>query len=187
VLFRSNSTVNYPALRIIREKSGVRDTLLYMNIENAFYAKKSNPLNSPQYIYAQGGAPFRTNLKFDLSKVPKFAYIGNATLTLTLDKSNSLFGIGAVDSLVVGFVSDSVKNLYTEARLGLPTSGDPKKYVFDITSFVQGWVNYRQNFGMDIYTFGEIQGMDLFTLFSERYSDKTKVPKLTIVYFNAPK
>jgi acylphosphatase len=119
--------------------------------------------------------------------MPKYCYIAKAKLTLTLNSANSLFGSGANDSLFASFVTDSVKDLLYGTVLGIPTTDDQKRYVFDITSFVQGWVNNRPNLGMDISAYGEAQAVDLFTLFSERNSDKTKVPKLTIVYFTAPK
>jgi hypothetical protein len=185
--YSANSSTNPPFFNIVLEKNGILDSISFKNIEDAYFVRNNNYVFPPTLLGIQSGIGIRARLKFDLDRIPKYCFINNAMVTVTLDKASSLFGIGHRDSLIASFITDPTLNQSKSQILGIPSSDGETRYTFNLTSFVQEWVNAKPNYGFDIYSIGELESIDVFAIYSQLVSDKNKIPKLTITYFTAPK
>jgi hypothetical protein len=178
-----------PYLRVIKEYNGIRDTIFVAPEEDSYYAFSRNFDTTSQNIVMQSGISYRTKMTLDVSRVPKHSHISNATITLTLDNSDSYIGNNSIDSIAAsGFEYNTNGVLINEYTItGFPsTENGNKVYTLNITLFLQGWINTWQNAGFEIYQLGELLSLDRYSFYSNKCADVSKRPKLKVTYLTLP-
>ncbi len=178
-----------PYLRVIKELNGKRDTIYVYPSEDTYYGYSRNFSLDQKNIVMQSGISYRTKIKLDLSRIPKHVHITSAILTLTLDPDDSKIGKNSIDSLAALaniYNSDGVL-LQSFNVIGTPIIDNGKKvYNFNITLFVQGWIDKWINSGMEIFHLGELYSLDRYSFYSKNVVDPNKKPKIKITYLNLP-
>ncbi len=179
------STTGYvPVCTVTYIKGGVLDTTSVSLSYATAVARTSIATVAPQgsYRFVQAGTGERENLVFDLSRVPRYSIINQATLTMSTDSVGQLNYAKnhANDTLVAYYVSNPTTNLFstTYPAIGYPAAGS--KNVFDVTTIVQHMLN-TQNYGFIILQYSELDNIDTRFVYNENAPDSLK-PKLTITY-----
>ena len=193
----SNSSVyeegdNYPYLRVIRNIDGERDTLFIPSAANSYYGFSRNFNMNDQNIVVQSGIAYRTKLTFDISKIPEHVHISNATLTLTLDDMNSNIGVNSVDSLIaytrvispINYISYDQFNTIASGYLSI---NGKRAFDVNITTFVQAWLERKDNQGMELSHLGELVSIDKLSFYSNSAANPEDRPKLKVEYLILPK
>ncbi len=178
-----------PYLRVIKELNGKRDTIYVYASEDTYYGYSRSFSLDQKNIVMQSGISYRTKIKFDLSKIPKHVHISSASLTLTLDPDDSKIGKNSIDSLAaVAYIYNSDGVLLQSFNIiGTPIIDNGNKvYNFNITLFVQGWLDKWINNGMEIFHLGELYSLDRYSFYSKNAIDPNKKPKIKITYLNLP-
>jgi hypothetical protein len=182
-------TLNPPYLQVVRDLNGVPDTLYFLSGEDAFVAniEERDLVKNPQLLYVQSGVAYRSKLTFDVAKIPPRATINNATMELTLDRSNSRIGSIAIDTLLANFLTQANGDTTDVATfIGRRLDASKDVYSFVITGMVQKWVNGTANNGLLLRTLTEIVSLDLYTFYSPSVADTTRKPILKVTYTPRP-
>jgi len=179
-----------PALQIIYEKNGVKDSISLSVGEGTFLAT-NNALQPSASIETEAGISFYGRIKFNLSPVSDSVnkvIVNNAVLQLTLNNSQSKLGFGSSDS-VIAYVAGSAS---TQADSIAPsyfgygyrkdtTQTTNSVYIFTLTSMVQQWINTpSNNFGLELRPGNDASYLDTHIFYSSK--DPAKGPKLFITY-----
>lgn len=136
--------------------------------------------NGP-YRIIQAGTGERENLVFDLSKIPPYSIVNQATLTLRMDSVSQAPYTRKyiVDSLMAYYTTDRATGQYSASY---PAEGVPNgdKYTFSVGVLVQHMVN-SQNNGFTIVQYSELDNIDLRFIYDENAPDSLR-PRLTVTY-----
>lgn len=172
-----------PMCTIIYMKGDTLDTTSVSLSYATSVAKTSIETTAPQgpYRIVQAGTGERANFLFDLSRIPKYAIVNRALLTLREDSTSQLPYTRkyVADTLVAYYTIDAATN---QVNSSAPSYGYPitDTYTFDVTTIVQHMIN-SQNYGFMIAAANELNNTDLRFIYDENAPDSLK-PKLTITY-----
>ena len=179
------ATTGYvPVCTVTYIKGGVLDTTTVSLSYATAVARTSIVTAAPQgpYRFVQAGTGERESLVFDLTRVPRYSIVNQATLTMRTDSLGQLKYAknDAVDTLVAYYISDPTTDLFSTSypAIGYPVGGS--KNVFDVTALVQHMLN-TQNYGFIILQYSELDNIDTRFVYNENAPDSLK-PKLTITY-----
>ncbi len=138
------------------------------------------PSQTNQTIFVQGGIPIRSDLKIDVSSIPKHAIINKATLKLFVDEKQSQIGTDSSKFIGVLLMDDYESSEISTSFAGIILNYDSLAYSGEITQFVQEWVANSNN-GMKIHLFDEIETVNKIALYGAK-ADATVRPYLEIIY-----
>ncbi len=142
--------------------------------------KSEMPTQTAQNIYVQGGIPIRSNLKFDVSTIPKHAIINKATVKLFIDDNNTQFGTDSSKFLGALLLTDFDNSVLSTRFAGTILSFDSLAYSGEVTQFVQEWVSNENN-GMKLHLFDEIETVNKVAIHGAE-ADISVRPYLEIIY-----
>ena len=138
------------------------------------------PSQTNQTIFVQGGIPIRSDLKIDVSSIPKHAIINKATLKLFVDDNKSQIGTDSSKFIGVLLLDDYETSEISTSFAGVILNYDSLAYNGEITQFVQEWVAHGNN-GMKLHLFDEIETVNKIALYGAK-ADATVRPYLEIIY-----
>ena len=177
----STVTGSRPICTIVYVKNGQTDTLTTSSSYSTSVARTiiSNVAPPGAYRFVQSGTGLRENLKFDLSRIPNFAIVNYAQLTVYADTVDTVYSGNGGDSLTAYYVMDpSTYEINSNNPFVCTQAGN--RYTFNITVPVQQMVN-KGNFGFLITRFSEMNNVDTRFIYDENAPDSLK-PRLTITY-----
>ncbi len=133
------------------------------------------------YKIIQAGTGEREGLFFDLSKIPPYSIVNQATLTLWADSTaqNPFAKAFGIDSLMAYYATDRATGQFlgSSPAMGVPNGS---KYTFSVGVLVQHMIN-AQNNGFTIVQYDELDNIDPRFIYDENAPDSLR-PKLTITY-----
>lgn len=189
---REGDEINYPRLKLVYTKEGVRDTSDYKASGDVFIVESKGDLR-PDRLYVGNGIAYRSLLRFDFSTLPKKTFINYASLCLKVDQENTLkrtnytFIIQIFRVTTPGWDPGTIEVDSASAISQSIKEGD--SLVVNIASFVQRWVSDRSdrwgNYGMLLSS--KTEGSDISRLaFFSSEADTPLSPKLTLYYSVPP-
>lgn len=183
-----------PKIQVIfkNTKKNSIDTINLKLQINSYYANTSLP--NDKSIVIQGMASIRSQIFFDVSKIPQFASIIKAQLELTLDSSKSILSNYGLDSVLA---SGEYTNL-NESQPVVPFTAYRKNhtntYVFpSVTSAIERWTRSNGKGSLIIIPqknaagSNELYFCDKLVFYGVDAIDTNKRPKLSIIYSKRPK
>lgn len=137
--------------------------------------------NLKDQFIVQSGLISNAALWYDVISLPASALVNNARLTLQLDTLMTKIGSSFINSIRLGFFTDS-SNIAIDSARALTLTRDGNSFTGNITPFVQRWINGELNKGMLLWAAGQLEGVERFVFFGSGNADRSKQPKLTITY-----
>ena len=174
--FYSSQTTYKPLLQITFSSNP--DTLYCTQSETVFLPT-ATITNSPGTFKLFGGVGYVDVMRFDVSRFSPKVIVNDAQLILTLDPAKSVISPQTNQSVSAYFITDTLNNTENVAY----TAGLYNNQ-FSIRMYLpfQRWIQGQTNYGMMIKTYNNSQAMDLFSIFSETYTDPSKRPRVIIKY-----
>jgi len=177
-----------PILKIIykNKNTGLQDSLFMKSGINASFIK--SPEADTTSITVQGTTSWRSQLFFDVSRLPKNASVYKAQLELTYNSEKSLIGNLPVDSVLDAglFLNDSI---WISPTVPYYASLSGNKYTFPrINSSVEYWLRHNGIGNLVFISPGwsEYYKLDRVSFYGINEADVTKRPKLIIIYSKRP-
>ncbi len=175
-------TGQIPVCTVIYIKNNTLDTTNVSLSYATSVAQTTIETTAPKgpYSIVQAGTGEQSNILFDLSRVPNYSIINQATLTLRMDSTAQLpYTRLSADTLTAYYTINASSN---EVNSNFPTYGYPvgNVYKFNVTSIVQYMVD-AQNNGFMVVQSNAMSSADLVFLYNGNAPDSLK-PKLTITY-----
>ncbi|HEX3073846.1 MAG TPA: DUF4270 family protein [Ignavibacteriales bacterium] len=183
-----STTADYnSSLQVIIQKSGSYiDTLTFGPRSDTHILNAQAPApNNQEVLYLQGGIAVNSNIKFDLSSLPKNVAINRAVLELYIDSTSSIIGTPGPSTYLIGTMF--IKNWNTNeldsntapvyiTRSGYTISGN-------IGSIVQRWTTGGEtNSGVNLFIYNQRSYLDKLVIYGSAAADPLKRPRLTIYY-----
>ena len=138
------------------------------------------PVQTSETIFVQGGIPIRSDLKIDVSSIPKHAIINKATLKLFVDEDKSQIGTDSSKFIGALILDDFESSEISTSFSGIILKYDSLSYSGEITQFVQEWVANTNN-GMKLYLFDEVETVNKIAIYGAKADIKLR-PYLEIIY-----
>ncbi len=138
------------------------------------------PVQTSETIFVQGGIPIRSDLKIDVSSIPKHAIINKATLKLFVDEDKSQIGTDSSKFIGALMLDDFESSEISTSFSGIILKYDSLAYSGEITQFVQEWVANTNN-GMKLYLFDEVETVNKIAIYGAKADIKLR-PYLEIIY-----
>lgn len=186
--FEADSVKDLPTLEIIAANTAqtIRDTTTFNLGIDTFVGNYEGLTSRPDLLYLQAGIVYRSNLRFDVSFIPKGATINLAEILLERDPATSVLnrfsGGGAFNVHLM--LEDSALGLFESgATAGALKAGTANTYGADARRAVQSWLR-GPNYGLLLRIQGEQEftSFDLVTFHNASASNAAVRPKLRIVY-----
>jgi hypothetical protein len=169
-------------LNIVIEKSGSWiDTINGFIFEDVSVAETGSSSLPKDWIGIQSSITFQSRLFFDLSEADSDVVVNNAELLLTIDSLNTVTGSSFNNNLIAFRVTDSTTNAFDES-FSVTLIKVNNSYIGDITSFVNFWLNSRDNYGLLIRSQSYIEGLELFAIKGSNAPLLSERPRLKIVF-----
>lgn len=177
-----------PFLKIIfNNKNNKRDTLVLQSAMEKNFSKGND--ESSDRLIVQGAISKRTRFTFNIDTIPDFAGIHKAEMKLTIDRSKSFSGNFPLDTIIRLDYYQTQDDEYNKKAALLYYAGrrEPASDVFivpSITSAISYW-NRTGKEGTFVVGFDNIRSqyrLNKLAFYSSLDPDKTKRPKLTIIY-----
>ena len=184
-------------LHLVFQQDTLLDTTVMNAVQNIYIAKSAEP-DPPGEMVMQSGLVQRLHLYINYPLVPQLSTINSATLQLTLDTTNSLFGKdhirdslqeSSLDTMYIFLASsDSTIGIYELMGARIPGTNI---YSFpQIASFLSllqhGAANFgivpQQGFGSGHNPGDEFTTLDKFVFYSSAAKDSTLRPRVKIFY-----
>ena len=138
-------------------------------------------------VLMQGGISYVTELLCNFSKLPPNIAIQKAELTLTFDPSRSVFGNSGKDSVIYATYVDSTRSNRLGSTFGIAKSGTDKFSYPVVAGFVEAGYRSKNKAGtILLQVYDRIFRTDRYVFYGPNHPDKTKRPKLTIIYSTKP-
>jgi hypothetical protein len=187
----SNKVVGFEAFTLVSSEAAKLTVVIekpgaYIDTISGFISADISLIDGPVptlptgIIGVQSSVTIKSRLTFDLSALPSGIVVNKAELILTSDTTNSLKGSRYTNNLLAFYLSYA-DSLNTEGNAVILTYSDGK-YSGEITSFVRGWLNREENYGLLIQPGNQLSGLDLFALKGSDNSELTNCPRLRITY-----
>jgi len=193
----SNAEREHTELRMVfrnSKKDGALDTLTIGS--NAIYFAQNFLKKDPKKMYIQGGVTLTSSLEFDISMIPKYAYIHSAMLEMTLDPDESIGGRTPIgDTLEAGYYLENAFKIYNSPKFafyGLRQTDESRTNIYaftDISSMLQFCLRNDKRAKLHFFNFGitsRYAQVNMHSFFGPSCPDETKRPKLTIIYSEMP-
>ncbi|MFN5310741.1 MAG: hypothetical protein ACK5C0_14925 [Candidatus Kapaibacterium sp.] len=178
---RKTSTIEV----IYRRANAVLDTVILRSGYDASFLSSSIPQTDD--IVIQGGLPLVTELVCDFSSLPPNVAIQKADLVLTFDPSRSLFGNKGTDSILTATYIDSTRNNLLGTTFGIRTKGTNTFSYPLVSGFVEAGYRGKNKRGtLLLQVYDRIARTDRYVFYGINHPDKTKRPKMTIIYSTRP-
>jgi hypothetical protein len=187
-------TSDIPKIQVVfnNTKTSKVDTISLKLQINSFYANSDLP--NDKSIVLQGVTSIRSQIFFDVSKIPQFASIVKAQLELTLDSSKSIISNFGLDSVLA---AGEYTNL-AESKPTVPYTAyrraNSSVYIFpSITSAIERWTRSDGKGSLILIpqknaaSSNELYFCDRLVFYGVDAVDISKRPKLTIIYSKRPK
>ena len=151
---------------------------------DSFVGDAGNVATDPQLLYLQSGVAWRSTMLFDVSFIPRGAFVNSAELRMVSSPAAERLNRYAVDSVqahVLLSTTDMTQYEYYTYTYG-SQKGTPNVYTFDARHLVQAWVR-GPNDGVLLTSdqIGETSSFDLHAFYNET-ADSTRRPQLRILY-----
>lgn len=184
--FDPYSTV-VPTLVIKYTRNGYHDSLFFRYGQDTYAEMFSTP---PVYseLEVRGGVGVRAKLKFNVGSFSSRQIVNNATLSLTVDTTASIYSGYSRDTLLAllaipGSNIDSSTTSYFAYGLKKTNASSFPVYEFSITQMAQRWINnLSTNDGLTLRWLAESNTSEKIILFPLSDPDAAKRPKLKIIY-----
>jgi len=193
----SSSTTQFATLKVTYKKSLTdpkEDTVLFISGYDGTFFSTPAPGNSDKSIALQGAVEMKSTVSFDVRTIPKGVAIHIAGLTLTFDPSRSTTGTSGMDSVIYAdFIDSSASNLlrsYYGSRLKDASGKFTDEFFFPtLNSAIEGIVRRSGTGSITIQTRPDQHYLrvDKMVFFGPEEPDKSKRPRLTIIYSTRPK
>jgi hypothetical protein len=193
----STSTKQFATVTVTYKKSltdAKEDTVLLISGYDGTFFSTPSPGNSDKSIALQGAVAIKSRVSFDVRVIPKGVAIHLAGLTLTLDPSRSVFGTSGMDSVIYAdFIDSSANNLlrsYYGSRLKDASGKFTDEFYFPtLNSAIEGIVRRSGTGSVTIQTRPDqfYLRTDKMVFFGPEEPDKSKRPRLTVIYSTRPK
>lgn len=193
----TNTSLSYnPVIHVIfKDSTGKTDSVdLKMAYNSTFMNGKFD--KDEKYLTIQSGIAVRSQIFFDVTKIPAYASIVKSQLELYIDDSKTVVGNLKADSLISAIETKSIASTglsvfpFTAKRESTSSS----KYIFpSITSAIETW---NRSGGVGSITLAamrnasednEYRYLDKYVFHSSKALDTSKRPKLVIFYSKRPK
>lgn len=171
-----------PLLVIKFTRNGRHDSLFFNIGQDTFVETSTVPLPYSA-LEVRGGSGVRADIKFAFNSLPEKPIVNNATMTLTVDTTASVYSGFSSDSLIATL---TVRNNKTDSSIfayGVKNTGSAgeKTYEFNCTQIVQRWLhNLSVNGGFTIRWAEENSTSEKIIFYP--VSDTIRGPKLKIFY-----
>ncbi len=191
----NSSAAQFATLQVTYRKStGDTAIVRFLSGYDGTYIATTAPGTSDKSITIQAAAETKSTLSFDVRAVPKGVAIHLAGLTLTLDPSRSAYGTSGMDSVIYAdFIDSSANNLlrsYYGSRLKDASGKFTNEFFFPtMNSAIEGIVRRSGTGTITVQTRPDQHYLrvDKIVFFGPEEPDKSKRPRLTIVYSTRPK
>ncbi len=177
-----------PSIKIIykNKNKNALDSLIMRSAINASFTKA--PQIDTTTLAIQGASSWRSQLFFDMSKLPKNASIYKAQLELTYNPDKTVLGNLPVDSVLDAglFLSDSI---WKTPDVPYYASLQGNKYIFPkINSSIEFWLRHSGKGSLVLVSPGwsEYFKLDRVSFYGINETDITKRPKLIVIYSKRP-
>ena len=193
----NNATRECTNLRVIfhnTKKDNALDTLLIGS--NSIYFAQNLMMKDTKKLYVQGGVTLSSALEFDISMIPKYAYIHSAHLEMTLDPDESRNGtILLNDTIEAGYYLENafrISNSPKFAYYGLRQLDASRRNIYaftDIASTLQFCLRNDKKARLHFFNYGimdRYSEINMHSFYGPDCPDTTKRPKLTIIYSDMP-
>ncbi len=181
-------TDDRPQLYIVyRDSDGDTIRLSYRPFQQVFFANGTLPAGDTLF-YLQEGIAYRNKLNFDLSRIPKYASITKASLTLTLDSAHTLRNDYAYNTVVALLALDNAMPpaLSTISSSSTFASDTTYTITLDLRTLIQQSLRNNYNYGFVLRSNGDYVGINRYAFYSQSASDPAKRPQLTVTYTVLP-
>ncbi|UCH64909.1 MAG: hypothetical protein JSW63_09860 [Ignavibacterium sp.] len=169
-------------LNIVIEKTGSWiDTINGFIFEDVSVTESDNSSLPEEVVGIQSSVTFQSRLFFDVSEADSDVVVNNAELILTSDSLNTVTGSPFNSNLTVFRMTDSTSNAFDES-FNVTLSKVGNLYIGDITSFVNFWLNTRDNHGLLIRSQSYTEGLELFAFKGSSSPLLSERPRLKIVF-----
>lgn len=171
-------------LEIIAQYNSKIDSTLKFFVDADLHVVESDEtvITDDAKIVLQSGIRTKSFIYFDLSKVPANAIVNSALLRLYPDTLLSKFGTSHHDSILVQFVTDSLKISVDSAFAYTLTKTPQGFYEGQLNYFVQKWIDNKNNQGLLLSTRDPDGGVDKFVFFGPNSVVYERRPQLIINY-----
>ncbi|HRE57719.1 MAG TPA: hypothetical protein PLW09_07835 [Candidatus Kapabacteria bacterium] len=178
---RKSSTIEV----VYRRDNSALDTVILRSGYDASFL--SAPIPQTDDIVLQGGLPLVTELVCDFSSLPPNVAIQRADLVLTFDPSRSLFGNKGTDSILTATYVDSTRNNLLGTTFGIRTKGTNTFTYPLVSGFVEAGYRGKNKAGtLLLQVYDRIARTDRYMFYGINHPDKSKRPKMTIIYSTRP-
>lgn len=133
-------------------------------------------------LHVRAGAASRAILAFDITGLPRLSAIHRALLEVPADESLFDRSSNMRDSLMATFRDQLGFVLQFEALSIAQGSGSERLYIFNVTPFVQFWVQGTGISEIGLRAVNERNGVEGFVLHGSAATDSTRRPRLRILY-----
>lgn len=170
---------------VYRRDNAALDTVVLRSGYDAAFL--SAPVPQTDDIVMQGGLPFVTELLCDFSSLPPNVSIQKADLVLTFDPSRSMFGNKGTDSILYATYVDSTRNKLLGTTFGIRTRGTNTFTYPLVSGFVEAGYRGKNKLGtLLLQVYDRIARTDRYVFYGINHPDKSKRPKMTIIYSTRP-
>ena len=184
----------YVFLRVVfrnQRKNNALDTVLIESGVDATMVNDATP-NSNQNLVIQGSLMKRAKIEFDLTMIPKDAFIHYAQLSFVRNEAESKGGTNGIDEFIGLSYYDNPDNAsITPTRLFLAErTANTQTYTFkSIVSLVEQWLRYSNGKGvayLEPEGTSKLLEIDKVSFYGISTPDSTKRPSLKIIYSTRP-
>jgi len=184
------------------QNATVVDSPVVSGVQMLYIASSDEP-NTPNEMTMQTGIQQRLHLYMQTSEIPKFSTINAASLRLTLDTVNSVFGdnhirdslgLSSIDTIFLAFSANGdsldITNTALTPAMGTRIPGTSQYYFPYVAPLVQSWVQGVANYGMvplqgfsaTIGTGDQFSTLDKFVFYSPTDPDTSHRAHLQVLY-----
>lgn len=190
----SSDQSKYVFLRVVfrnQRKNNALDTVLIESGVDATMVNDATP-NSNQNLVIQGSLMKRAKIEFDLTMIPKDAFIHYAQLSFVRNEAESKGGTNGIDEFIGLSYYDNPDNAsITPTRLFLAErTANTQTYTFkSIVSLVEQWLRYSNGKGvayLEPEGTSKLLEIDKVSFYGISTPDSTKRPSLKIIYSTRP-
>ena len=176
--------VDDPQLKIVFEKPGVySDTITGYISSDISIVRGEMPSVSSENVALQSSLSAQGILYFDLSVIPDDAVVNSATLTLTVDESETKTGSTYTNSLrAYLFATTDTTDYGVNSDYVETLSRNNNTFTGSVTDIVRGIHSGTNNEGFLIKNSSDLNGVEIFAIKGSNAANISERPRLEIIY-----
>gem|GEM_PF-1503862 len=190
----SSDQSNYVFLRVVFRNQRKNNALDTIRIESGVDASmvNDNSAESNDNLVLQGSIMKRAKIEFDLTMIPKDAFIHYAQLSFERNEAESKGSTNGIDQTIgLAYYANPEAVTITPTRLFLAQrTANTQTYTFkSIVSLVEQWLRYSNGKGiayLEPEGASKLLEIDKVSFFGITNADSTKRPSLKIIYSTRP-